>query len=119
MSERISPLAGKPAPHELLVNVPLLISAYYTGRPDPSVPAQRVAFGTSGHRGSSFDNAFNEWHVLAVTQAICDHRRQRGIDGPSWHAIPDQFLELGVGRQRLSRAGWCNDCCGRSERDGE
>ncbi|MGJ7583515.1 alpha-D-glucose phosphate-specific phosphoglucomutase, partial [Variovorax sp. RHLX14] len=71
MSQATNPLAGKPAPLELLVNVPRLISAYYTGRPDPSVPSQRVAFGTSGHRGSSFDDAFNEWHVLAISQAIC------------------------------------------------
>jgi phosphoglucomutase len=77
-----SPLAGKPAPSGLLVNVPRLITAYYTERPDPAVPAQRVAFGTSGHRGSSFESSFNEAHVLAITQAICTHRKGRGIDGP-------------------------------------
>ncbi|MFM9922969.1 phosphoglucomutase (alpha-D-glucose-1,6-bisphosphate-dependent) [Variovorax sp. H27-G14] len=82
MSQATNPLAGQPAPLDLLVNVPRLISAYYTGRPDPSVPSQRVAFGTSGHRGSSFDDAFNEWHVLAISQAICDYRKQKGIDGP-------------------------------------
>lgn len=85
-------LPGQPAPHDLLVNVPRLISAYYSGRPDPSVAAQRVAFGTSGHRGSSFDNGFNEWHVLAISQAICDHRRQKGIDGPLFLGIDTHAL---------------------------
>src|SRR5262249_37093793 len=78
----VSPLAGKPAPASILVDVAGLVDAYYTRRPDPSVPAQRVAFGTSGHRGSSLESAFNEAHILAVTQAICIHRRQEGIDGP-------------------------------------
>jgi phosphoglucomutase len=82
MSERISPLAGQPAPSDRLVDVPRLITAYYTGRPDPAVAAQRVAFGTSGHRGSSFDSSFNEAHVLAITQAICTYRREHGTDGP-------------------------------------
>jgi len=79
---QISPLAGKPADSSLLINVPRLVTAYYTGQPDPSVPAQSVAFGTSGHRGSSLDNAFNEAHILAITQAICLYRREQGIDGP-------------------------------------
>jgi phosphoglucomutase len=92
MSQKTNPLAGQPAPLELLVNVPRLISAYYTGRPDPSVPAQRVAFGTSGHRGSSFDDAFNEWHVLAISQAICDYRKERGIDGPLFLGIDTHAL---------------------------
>ncbi|KQW57395.1 phosphoglucomutase (alpha-D-glucose-1,6-bisphosphate-dependent) [Variovorax sp. Root411] len=92
MSQATNPLAGKPAPIELLVNVPRLISAYYTGRPDPSVPSQRVAFGTSGHRGSSFDDAFNEWHVLAISQAICDYRKQNGIDGPLFLGIDTHAL---------------------------
>jgi phosphoglucomutase len=82
MSERISPLAGQPVQSDRLVDVPRLITAYYTGRPDPAVPAQRVAFGTSGHRGTSFDLSFNEAHVLAITQAICTYRREHGIDGP-------------------------------------
>jgi phosphoglucomutase len=82
MVTRTSPLAGKPAPPSLLVDVPRLLTAYYTEIPDPSVPAQRVAFGTSGHRGSSFDTSFNEWHVLAITQAICGYRKSHGIDGP-------------------------------------
>jgi phosphoglucomutase len=92
MSQATNPLAGKPAPIELLVNVPRLISAYYTGRPDPSVASQRVAFGTSGHRGSSFDDAFNEWHVLAISQAICDYRKQKGIDGPLFLGIDTHAL---------------------------
>jgi len=92
MSQASNPLAGKPAPIELLVDVPRLVSAYYTGRPDPSVPSQRVAFGTSGHRGSSFDDAFNEWHVLAISQAICDYRRQKGIDGPLFLGIDTHAL---------------------------
>ncbi len=78
----ISPLAGKPADPSLLINVPRLVTAYYTGRPDPSIPAQWVVFGTSGHRGSAFDNAFNEAHILAITQAICLYRKQQSIDGP-------------------------------------
>ena len=65
------PLAGKPAPREILVNVPRLVSAYYTQKPDPSIPEQQVAFGTSGHRGSSLQASFNEDHILAICQAIC------------------------------------------------
>ena len=79
---RIDPLAGEPAPPDRLVDVPRLITAYYSEKPDPGIAAQRVAFGTSGHRGSSFDSGFNENHVLAITQAICDHRKQLGIGGP-------------------------------------
>jgi phosphoglucomutase len=78
----ISPLAGKPAPASILVDVARLIDAYHERRPDPSVPSQRVVFGTSGHRGSSLDTAFNEAHILAITQAICLHRKREGIDGP-------------------------------------
>jgi phosphoglucomutase len=82
MSASVSPLAGKLAPPELLVNVPRLITAYYTERPDPTVRAQRVAFGTSGHRGSSLECSFNESHVVAITQAICAYRKKQSIDGP-------------------------------------
>ncbi len=78
----VSELAGKPAPRELLVNIPRLITAYYARKPDVSDPAQRVAFGTSGHRGSSFKNSFNEDHILAVSQAICEYRKARGFSGP-------------------------------------
>src|SRR5581483_10405545 len=78
----LHPLAGQPAPPELLVDVPRLVSAYYTLRPDPADPAQRVAFGTSGHRGSALRHAFNEAHVLAIAQAIVELRRVRGVTGP-------------------------------------
>jgi phosphoglucomutase len=78
----VSPLAGKPAEPSMLVNIPRLITAYYAERPDSAVREQRVAFGTSGHRGSAFKNAFNEAHILAITQAICEYRKQRRIDGP-------------------------------------
>jgi phosphoglucomutase len=88
----VSPLAGKPAEASMLIDVPRLVTAYYTGRPDPSVPAQRVAFGTSGHRGSSFDNAFNETHILAITQAICIYRLEQGIDGPLYLGIDTHAL---------------------------
>ncbi|HQS81557.1 MAG TPA: phosphoglucomutase (alpha-D-glucose-1,6-bisphosphate-dependent) [Thiobacillus sp.] len=87
-----NPLAGKPAQPAMLVNVPRLVTAYFSNTPDPSVPAQRVAFGTSGHRGSSFENSFNEWHVLAISQAICDYRKQRGIDGPLFLGIDTHAL---------------------------
>jgi phosphoglucomutase len=79
---KVSPRAGKPAEASMLVNVPRLVTAYYTEVPDPSVAEQRVAFGTSGHRGSSFKKAFNEWHILAISQAICLYRGQKKIDGP-------------------------------------
>ena len=92
MATRISPLAGKTAPPSLLVDVPKLVTAYYTQVPDPSVPAQRVAFGTSGHRGSAFDRSFNEWHVLAITQAICQYRKGQGIDGPLFLGIDTHAL---------------------------
>jgi len=72
---KISPLAGKPAEQAMLVNVPRLITAYYTGKPDGAVPEQKIAFGTSGHRGSSFKNSFNENHILAISQAICFYRK--------------------------------------------
>ena len=73
----VSPYAGKPAEASMLVNAPGLVTAYYTEVPDPSVPAQRVAFGTSGHRGSAFERAFNESHILAISQAICLYREQK------------------------------------------
>src|SRR6201996_8178250 len=82
MGAVISPLAGKLAPSTLLVDVPKLLAAYVDLQPDPSVVAQRVAFGTSGHRGSAFDRGFNEWHVLAISQAICEDRARAGITGP-------------------------------------
>ena len=89
---KVSPLAGKPAEPSMLVNVPRLVTAYYTEMPDPSVPEQRVAFGTSGHRGSAFDKAFNEWHILAISQAICLYREQtkhrRSAVSRHGHACP-------------------------------
>jgi len=75
-------LAGQPAPDDALIDVSALLAAYQTDAPDPSVPAQRVSFGTSGHRGSALNRTFNEAHILAVTQAICDYRMRAGIDGP-------------------------------------
>jgi len=87
-----NPLAGKPAQPAMLVNVPRLVTAYCSKVPDPHVPAQRVAFGTSGHRGSSFEVSFNEWHVLAISQAICDYRKQQGIDGPLFLGIDTHAL---------------------------
>lgn len=83
----IHPNAGKPAQPSDLVNVPRLVTAYFEDRPDPQVPEQRVSFGTSGHRGSALRRAFNEWHILAVTQAICAYRKQNGIDGPLFLGI--------------------------------
>jgi phosphoglucomutase len=91
---KISPLAGKPAPLAILVDVPRLVSAYYTDVPDPAVAAQRVAFGTSGHRGSSLDRSFNEWHLLAISQAICHYRKRKGIDGPLYLGIDTHALSV-------------------------
>lgn len=79
---KIDASAGKPATPSILVNVPKLVTAYYELRPDPGDPRQQVKFGTSGHRGSPFDVAFNEWHILAISQAICDYRKLQNIDGP-------------------------------------
>lgn len=90
-------LAGKPAPYSFLINVPRLISAYYTHQPDPANPAHRVAFGTSGHRGSSVNCSFNENHILAISQAICELRRAQSINGPLYlgmdtHALSEPAL---------------------------
>lgn len=92
MSNRLSPLAGKPAPESMLVDVARLRDAYVDLKPDPGVASQRVAFGTSGHRGSSFERSFNEWHVLAITQAICEYRVEQGIDGPLYIGIDTHAL---------------------------
>ncbi len=91
---KLGSMAGKPAPASMLVNIPRLVSAYYTNVPDPSVPAQRVAFGTSGHRGSALSCSFNEWHVLAISQAICQYRKQQGIDGPLYLGIDTHALSI-------------------------
>jgi phosphoglucomutase len=98
MSQKISPLAGKPAPSSILVDIPQLLAAYADLKPDPAVPAQRVAFGTSGHRGSSLERSFNEAHILAISQAICEYRRSKGIDGPLFigadtHALSQPAFE--------------------------
>ena len=97
----VNPLAGKPAPHSLLVDLPRLITAYYTLAPDAQVPTQRVAFGTSGHRGSAFDSSFNENHVLAITQAICLYRQKQGIDGPLFLGLDTHALSAPAGASAL------------------
>ncbi|OWT66419.1 phosphoglucomutase (alpha-D-glucose-1,6-bisphosphate-dependent) [Candidimonas nitroreducens] len=88
----ISPLAGKPAPPEILCNIARLVTAYYSETPDPDEPLQRVAFGTSGHRGSSLERSFNEAHVLAITQAICLYRKRHGTSGPLYLGIDTHAL---------------------------
>jgi phosphoglucomutase len=95
----VDPRAGKPAELSMLVDVPRLMTAFYTRRPDPSKSGQSVAFGTSGHRGSAFDVAFNEDHILAITQAICEYRRQQAITGP---------LFLGADTHALSQSAWAS-----------
>ena len=91
---KISPLAGKPATPGMLVNIPKLVTAYYSDIPDPTIAAQRVAFGTSGHRGSSFTRSFNEWHILAITQAICMYRKLNNIDGPLFIGMDTHALSV-------------------------
>jgi phosphoglucomutase len=91
---KISPLAGHPPPQAILLDVAKLVTAYYAEIPDPAVPAQRVAFGTSGHRGSSFEKTFNERHVLAISEAICRYRRQQGIDGPLFLGFDTHALSV-------------------------
>ena len=98
---QISPLAGQPAPPDMLVNIPQLIAAYYTDAPDPAIPAQRVVFGTSGHRGSSLTRTFNEAHILAITHSICLYRKAHQIDGPLFmgidtHALSGPALETAL-----------------------
>ena len=92
MAADINPLAGKIVAPSMLANIPRLVTAYFAGKPDPSVAAQRVAFGTSGHRGSALNNAFNEAHILAISQALCDYRRSAGIDGPMFVGIDTHAL---------------------------
>jgi phosphoglucomutase len=91
---KASPYAGKQAELSMLVNVPKLVTAYYAERPDPSEPEQRVAFGTSGHRGSAFEKAFNEWHILAISQAICLYREQKKINGPLYLGMDTHALSV-------------------------
>jgi phosphoglucomutase len=92
MAVDVNPLAGKPVPESMLVNVPRLVTAYFAGKPDPAVASQRVAFGTSGHRGSALNHAFNEAHIVAISQALCDHRHRVGIDGPLFIGIDTHAL---------------------------
>jgi phosphoglucomutase len=92
VAAHIDPRAGKTIDPALLVNVPRLVTAYFAGKPDPKVPSQRVAFGTSGHRGSALNTSFNENHILAISQAICDYRRSAGIDGPLFIGIDTHAL---------------------------
>ena len=99
MSSKINSLAGKPAPESLLVDVSRLVMAYFSGVPDPAIPAQRVSFGTSGHRGSAIDCSFNEAHILAIAQAICLYRRRANIDGP---------LFIGMDTHALSKAAFAS-----------
>ncbi len=101
MSREISPLAGHPAQAAQIVDVSKLIHAYYSRRPDPILPAERVTFGTSGHRGSSFDGSFNEAHVLAISQAICLYRRSKGFDGPLFIGIDTHALSMPAFRTAL------------------
>ena len=101
----VSPLAGKPAPESILVDIPALITAYYTELPDPGVAAQKVAFGTSGHRGSSFDRSFNEKHILAITQAICLYRKQEGTDGPLYLGMDTHALSTACPGDGVGSAG--------------
>jgi phosphoglucomutase len=98
---KVSPLAGRIASPSMLVDVPALVAAYYSGKPDPSVNEQRVAFGTSGHRGSALDNTFNEGHILAITQAICRYRELRHIDGPLYLGIDTHALSVPASRTAL------------------
>jgi phosphoglucomutase len=88
----IHPLAGKPVPASMLANIPRLVTAFFAGKPDPLVAAQRVAFGTSGHRGSAFNLAFNEAHILAISQALCDHRAKAALSGPLFIGIDTHAL---------------------------
>jgi phosphoglucomutase len=92
VAANINPLAGKPADPAMLANIPRLVTAYFAEKPDPAIPSQRVAFGTSGHRGSALNNAFNENHILAISQAVCDHRKAVGIDGPLFVGIDTHAL---------------------------
>src|SRR6201986_979087 len=87
-----TPKPGQPVPASALANIPRLVTAYFASKPDPDDPAQRVAFGTSGHRGSSLKTSFNEDHILATTQAICDYRREAGLSGPLFIGIDTHAL---------------------------
>ena len=97
----LHPLAGKPAPAELLIDVARLEHEYFARQPDPANARERVAFGTSGHRGSSLDGTFTEAHILAISQAICDYRRANGIDGPLYLGKDTHALSAPAERSAL------------------
>ena len=101
MATLINALAGQAAPPSVLIDVDKLVAAYYAQVPDPMVAVERVAFGTSGHRGSAFDRSFNEWHVLAITQAICLHRMAHGVDGPLFLGVDTHALSHPAGASAL------------------
>ncbi len=108
----LHPLAGASVPESLRINIPRLIADYYTLAPDPHVPGQLVAFGTSGHRGCAFKTSFNEAHILAIAQAVCEHRKAKGVDGPLFvgidtHALSEPALRTTL--EVLAAAGV--DCC--------
>ena len=105
MRNLLHPLAGQPAPSDALIDVKALQAAYGSRRPDLASEEQRVVFGTSGHRGSALDASFNEWHVLAITQAICDCRKRLGIEGPLFlgadtHALSEPAMASALARRR-------------------
>ncbi len=109
-TEKISPLAGKPAPASILVDVDQLVTAYTVITPNPSEASERVAFGTSGHRGSSLEGSFNEWHILAITQAICDYRAKESVTGPLYigydtHALSKPAFKSAVGVLAANEVG--------------
>jgi len=112
------PLAGQPAPRDLLVDVPKLLAAYYDEQPDPDEPSHRVSFGTSGHRGSSLRSSFNENHILATTQAICDYRRAEGIDGPLYIGADTHALSAPATKTALEVLA-ANGVTIRTAREGE
>ena len=101
MNTRVNPLAGKPATSAPLTDIPKLLAAYSALRPDPRESTQRVSFGTSGHRGTSLERSFNEWHVVAITQAICEHRTRQGIDGPLFVGVDTHALSAPAFRSAL------------------
>src|ERR1019366_2289259 len=97
----VHPLAGQPAPASMLVDLAALERAYYDGHPDPAVAEQRVSFGTSGHRGSSLRMSFNEDHILAITQAICEYRASRDVTGPLYVGVDTHALSAPAQRSAL------------------
>jgi phosphoglucomutase len=107
VEEHISPLAGKPAPPDMLIDVAKLRGQYYDLHPDPAIPEQRVQFGTSGHRGSPADRTFNEDHILAITQAIAEYRKREGITGPLYLGVNDDNLadNSGAYQVQIGRIG--------------